>query len=183
MSHWKFRNELDEYFYFVTATVVEWRNIFTSDKYFKIIIDSLTYCSLKKELRIAAFVIMTNHLHLIAKGSKTHPLSHIMRDFKHFTAIQIIEALEEEHRYDDLKIFEEATMQDRRGNSHKVWHEGSHPILLDNAEIFRSKIEYLHNNPVRKGFAENAEDWQYSSASDYIRNRPGIMPVEKIEYI
>lgn len=39
------------------------------------------------------FVIMSNHLHAITSSDKL-PLSDVIRDFKKFTAKQIIEAIE-----------------------------------------------------------------------------------------
>jgi len=29
------------------------------------------------------------------------------------------------------------------------------------------KIEYIHNNPVRRGYVDEPQHWRYSSASNY----------------
>ena len=34
------------------------------------------------------------------------------------------------------------------------------------------KLEYIHNNPVRKGLAANAHEWSYGSAGRYLLQRP-----------
>ena len=46
-----------------------------------IVIDSLRYCQKNKGLNIYAWVIMSNHIHLILR-SETNNLSDIIRDFK-----------------------------------------------------------------------------------------------------
>ena len=51
--------------YFTTTTVVDWMDVFTRPQYKHIIIDSLKYCQANKGLDIYAWVLMTNHLHMI----------------------------------------------------------------------------------------------------------------------
>ena len=77
--------------YFVSSTIVEWIPIFTHEKYFKIIVDSLNYCKNEKGLKIYFYVIMNNHFHLIVKHPK---LSDLMRSLKGFTAVKILEELQ-----------------------------------------------------------------------------------------
>lgn len=38
------------------------------------------------------------------------------------------------------------------------------------------KIDYIHNNPVKRGFVDHAEDWRYSSARNYL-DQKGLIPV------
>jgi len=35
--------------------------------------------------------------------------------------------------------------------------------------MLNQKIEYIHNNPVKKNLVEKAEDWKYSSARFYLK--------------
>lgn len=53
----------------------------------------MKYCIANKGLQVYEFVIMSNHLHAITSSDKL-PLSDVIRDFKKFTAKQIIEAIE-----------------------------------------------------------------------------------------
>jgi REP element-mobilizing transposase RayT len=88
--------------YFITATVVNWIDIFSRPIYKYIIIDSLKHCQKEKGLEIYAWVIMTNHIHLIVSAKPNFNLSNILRDFKKFTSKAIIESiqLENESRRD-----------------------------------------------------------------------------------
>jgi putative transposase len=67
--------------HFITCTVHQWVDVFSRKQYADIFLDSIRYCQANKGLKVYAWVIMTNHLHLII-GSHTHPLSDIIRDFK-----------------------------------------------------------------------------------------------------
>jgi len=42
-------------------------------------------------------------------------------------------------------------------------------------------MEYLHENPVRAGFVESAENWTYSSAVDYYTgDRKGLLEIVSV---
>src|SRR5271166_6491223 len=80
--------------YFVTFTVKDWIDIFTRNEYKQIVVDSLNFCIDKKGLEVYAWVIMTNHIHLIISSAK-EDLSDIIRDFKKFTSTKLVEAIEQ----------------------------------------------------------------------------------------
>lgn len=178
MSHWKILPDAGDQFYFLTCGVTDRAFIFTSHNYFQIITQSLKYCQEKKGLRLAGYVIMPNHAHLICAASSEHPLSDTLRDFKRFTAKRIIEELKVENRTKQLALFRHAAEQAGKGSDFKVWMEGNHPIVLNSEPMFREKLLYIHNNPVRKGYVEKPEHWLYSSARNYILGDHTIVRVE-----
>jgi REP element-mobilizing transposase RayT len=51
--------------HFVTFTVVGWVDVFSRQCYKEILLESLRYCQTNKGLDLHAWVIMTNHLHMI----------------------------------------------------------------------------------------------------------------------
>ena len=79
--------------YFTTTTVVDWIDIFSRPRYRYVIIESLDYCRQHKGLHIYAWVLMTNHLHIVAGTEEGQSISDILRDFKKFTNKKIIEIL------------------------------------------------------------------------------------------
>jgi putative transposase len=80
--------------HFVTFTVHQWVDLFTRSEYVDILIKSLKYCQAKKGLEIYAWIIMSNHCHLIIRA-KNENLSDIIRDFKKFTSKAIYKAIED----------------------------------------------------------------------------------------
>ena len=80
--------------HFVTFTVHQWVDVFTRNEYKDILLESLRFCQERKGLEIYAWVIMTNHIHLII-GSREGKLSDIIRDFKKYTSVQVIKAIEQ----------------------------------------------------------------------------------------
>lgn len=107
---------------------------------------------------------MENHIHLIAHSPE---IAKIVKEFKSFTARKIICYLEEKSMYNYLDILKENKKIYKTESIYQVWQEGYHPKNIINKEMFIQKINYLHMNPVRKGFVKEAQDWLYSSARDY----------------
>ena len=79
--------------HFITFSVVGWIDIFTRECYKDIMINSLKYCQENKGLILHAWVIMTNHVHLIM-SSDTNKIENIVRDLKKYTSKQIIASIE-----------------------------------------------------------------------------------------
>ena len=77
---------LSKELYFTTSTIIDWMDVFTRPLYKHIIVDSLKYCQDSKGLEIYAWVLMTNHLHMIVGTESNHQIGDILRDFKKFTS-------------------------------------------------------------------------------------------------
>ena len=73
----------------MTPTAVEWADAFMRREHKQILCDSLNYCVDVKGLEIFAFVIMSSHMHIIARAKEGN-LSDIIRDFKKFTSAMLI---------------------------------------------------------------------------------------------
>lgn len=88
----EFRKTYGDGVFYLTFTIVGWMDVFTRPTYTKEIVDSLKFCQQRKGLEIYAYVIMTNHLHLIARRADGE-LVHAIRDFKSFTAKRLLNLL------------------------------------------------------------------------------------------
>jgi len=82
--------------YFITMQIVQWADIFTRQIYRDIVIDSLNYCRKEKGLEVFAYVIMSNHVHIIVRSKKSK-LSDTIRDLKRHTSKTIIENIKDQH--------------------------------------------------------------------------------------
>lgn len=164
-------------FYFTTSTIVDWICVFRERKYFDIIIDSLQYCQKQKGLFILGYVIMLNHIHLITINEEDTSLSDIMRDFKRFTSKKISEELKLDNRTLELTIFREASRKSKQSD-YKIWQPDFHPKGIRSKEFFLQKLDYIHLNPVRKGFVSRPEDWLYSSARNYILDDHSVIKLD-----
>lgn len=150
--------------HFVTCTTVGWLPVFTRPDAVEIIFQSLRYLQQGEQLMVYAYVVMENHLHLVVAGPD---LPKLLARFKSYTARQIIDTLSAHRECGLLNQLAAAKAVYKTDRPYQLWQEGSHPQLIQNDEMMRQKLEYIHHNPVRRGYVEVPEHWMYSSARDY----------------
>ena len=183
MSKYKIHNQKG--LYFLTLTTVGWVDVFTRAIYRNILVDSLNYCIKEKGLVVYAYVIMSNHIHLIAQSvSETQTLSDIIRDFKSFTAKEIRKKLEDvktgESRREWLTyLFGYFARGNQRNRTFQFWQSDNHPIELWSPKVIEQKLAYIHWNPVNAKIVAEPSHYIYSSASNYFLDK-GILEVQVI---
>ncbi|WP_187264283.1 REP-associated tyrosine transposase [Pontibacter beigongshangensis] len=168
--------------YFCTFQVVGWVDIFTRKEYRDIILQSFSWCREQKELELFAYVIMSNHVHVVVR-SKTGNLSDTIRDLKKFTAKKILGLAltsSQESRRDWMKVvFAYHAKYNKRAGEIQFWTHENHAVELSSNTMIDSRIQYIHQNPVRAGLVEKAEDYLYSSARNYA-GLAGLIEVDDI---
>jgi len=125
---------------------------------------------------------MSNHVHLILSAKEGFEQAAIIRDLKKYTSRMITADMEtniQESRKDwMLWMFKRAGIKNSNNKIYQFWQQDNHPIELSTNEMIDQRLEYLHQNPVRAGLVWEAEDYKYSSATDYSDGRAGLLPVE-----
>lgn len=154
-----------EFAHFVTGTVVAWLPIFTTTARCDILVQAFEYCRQEKGLKIHAWVILDTHFHAIVAAPD---LARVLAGLKRHTARRIIELLETE-RCDWLRRqLRHQRAPHKTESQHQVWQEGSHPQAIMTDAMMLQKLEYLHDNPVRRGLVASPEHWRYSSAHEWL---------------
>ncbi len=167
--------------HFVTFSVVGWIDVFSREHYKAIMVESLRYCIEQKGLTLYAWVIMTNHVHLII-SSKNARLEELVRDMKKFTSKQIIKAIsespEESRKEWMLSMFRFTGSGNKNNKEYQFWKQDYHPVELTTNEMLDQRLLYLHENPVRSGLVWEAWHYKYSSAIDYYTKEKGLLKIE-----
>lgn len=74
---------------FFTATIFEWNHLLADDDHKNIIVDCLKFLVSKERIELNAFVIMSNHIHLIWQPLPGFTASAIQASFMKYTAQQL----------------------------------------------------------------------------------------------
>lgn len=170
MSSENYRVEKQDAVYFLTFTVTDWVDVFTRLNYRSIIVESLAFCRKNKGLKLYAWCLMTNHIHLVCSVDQPFRMTDFIRDYKQFTAKNVlhgIQTLPESRRDWMLYRFEFAGKFDNRIEKYRFWQDKSHPVELTTNEMIEERINYIHQNPVRSGLVAREEDYLYSSARNF----------------
>ncbi len=177
--HIKSENEL----HFLTFTIIGWIDIFSNKSFKDLIIESLTYCRQEKGLLIYAFVIMSNHIHLIARAKEGFKLSGIVRDFKKYTSKKLFDSLKKSNdprRIWMKGLFLESGEKNQNNTYIQLLQQHNHPIEIYSNKVIDQKMEYIHNNPVKASIVQNPEDYLYSSARNY-SGLDAVMDIDMID--
>jgi REP element-mobilizing transposase RayT len=134
-------------------------------------------------MEIYAYVVMSNHVHLLVR-SDIDDLSGTIRDFKKFTSKAIIEAIEtnsqESRREWMLRLFAHAAKRQNKEGKYQFWTHENHAELIYSNSFIEQKLSYIHENPVRAGLVDFAENYLYSSARNYA-DMEALIEIDKID--
>jgi len=161
--------------HFLTCTVVDWLPLFSRPAIVDILYASWRFLQANERLIIYAYVIMENHLHLVAAAAD---LAKEIGDFKSFTARQIIDHLKDNGGQTALQQLAHSRAVHKLDRDYQVWQEGSHPQEILDEAMMRQKVTYIHNNPVKRGYVDDPVHWRYSSARNYA-GLPGLVEVKQ----
>ncbi len=127
--------------FFVTFSTLNRTEVFHSDETLTTVDDTLFEVVKNKSCYLMGYVIMPNHLHLLIGFIKGGPeLSLFMISLKGLIRKRIV------------------------GND-RLWEKRFDDLVINTDKQFKIKLDYIHNNPVKRGLVSNPGDWKYSSFS------------------
>ncbi|MBC8204992.1 transposase [bacterium] len=125
--------------FFVTLSTIGRKDVFTDTKKLDLAESSLFEVVQNKNCHLMAYVIMPNHIHLlmgVKNGGKE--LSRFIFSLK-------------------------GLIRKRLSGNKDFWNERFDDLVIRSEEQFLIKLNYIHNNPVKRGLSASPEDWRYSS--------------------
>ena len=161
--------------HFLTCTIVEWLPLFTRPALVEIVLNTWRFQQVNQGLKLYGYVVLENHLHYLAQAPN---LTKSVAGFKSFTARNIINYLEQHRAESTLQRLRFAKCAHKVDRVHQVWQEGVHAELVYSEGVMRQKLDYIHHNPVKRGYVDLGEHWRYSSARDY-QGQPGLLDIQR----
>ena len=150
--------------FFFTATILEWKHLLKNDEYKEIITQSMKFLVKDERVKIYAFVIMPNHIHLVWRIHEPHLLQNVQRDFLKFTAQKMKAKLKTEN-----PEYLESYRVNAKDREFQFWERDPLSVELLSLNVIKQKIDYIHSNPIHPkwNLAQTIVDYKYSSARFY----------------
>ena len=121
--------------------------------------------------RLAAFVIMPEHVHLLVYPTSEQPdvpqrLAGLLSGIKRPFSVRIKQILVDR----GSRLLDRLTVRERPGKTaFRFWQEGpGYDRNLTGPRSVLAAIDYIHLNPVRRGLVQRVLDWRWSSARHYL---------------
>lgn len=147
--------------YFVTTVAHKREPIFTNEKSCKIVLLTIEYFKLLFDYKVFAYCLMPDHVHLLIQPFGEYNLSYIMKMIKGSFARKI-------NKY--------------KNSTGPIWQKRFYDEGIRDAAMLTQKIEYIHNNPIRKKLISSLEEYPYSSYHWYFGNNKNILEIDQLTY-
>ena len=135
---------------------------FVGDEICSAILNLFEWYRAKFSLECIGYVLMPDHLHaLLHQRDSGTQVSQMMAGFKRESSKQ-------------------ACPRDYPGIT--LWLDRYDDVPVPGLDAVMTKLEYMHNNPIRPGLVERAEQYPWSSARDYFDMGLGCVQIIKTEF-
>jgi putative transposase len=157
--------DLPGHAHFLTFSCYHRMQLLSKDRTRLWLLEALAKARIKHAFDLWAWVVMPEHIHLLIYPRKRrHKMSKILASLKKPVGYQAIQFLKE----NNPDFLERLTVINRNRTYHHFWQVGpGFDENLDDLYAIYEVIEYIHNNPVRRGLVTTATDWPWSSARDW----------------
>jgi putative transposase len=158
--------------------------LLTNDDWRTLLARSIDAAGLETGFKLAAFVLMPEHVHLLVVPTLRDPrIDEYLAKVKQPFSKSIKELL----RQQNSPLLARLMVRERPGKiCFRFWQEGpGYDRNLNSSKAIAASLDYIHLNPVRRGLVDRAVDWKWSSASWYLLNppqqqRPGLPLIHRL---
>jgi len=148
--------------------------LLTNNVFRKNIIESIVITRNKYEFKLIAYVIMPEHVHLIILPKQGISVSSIIGEIKRVSAKNIHRILIER----DSPLISKLTVIRNRAERFAFWQRRCYDHNCRSEKSMWEKVEYCHNNPVKRGLVKTADAWQWSSYRWYQGQRDVLLEMD-----
>lgn len=156
--------------------------IFKKETLKEVVCKALNEARNSGDFLIFAYVIMTDHMHLITSQPKSS--AEVLRYTKGITARRIIDYLKQNDFTSSLAKLQHPEW--KRNHRHSVWQHEKNVFSIFSESIFMQRVNYIHLNPVRAGLVDRAVDYRWSSARCWQRcqtdDEPLLVDIDRIRW-
>ena len=159
------------YAHFVTFSVDQRRRLLDHDHPKRIVLGALDALLTKTVSKCVGFVLMPDHVHAVLWFSETGQLSRFMHEWKRQSSLKIRKWYREQADH-YASFFSECD---------RFWQPKYYSFEIFGRKKLEEKLNYMHLNPVRRGYVDRAVDWKWSSARWYAEGKTVGVPIEWVD--
>lgn len=142
--------------HFTTSVTRERKRIFKDIDNIEILIETIRFYQRRGDIHLLGYVVMPEHVHLLLiplKGT----ISDVMRNIKAYSA---------------------TTIRQRAKMDSDVWQNSFYDHIVTGRRDFESKLNYMHENPLRRKIVDRLDSYPYSSYINFYTDREPILQIE-----
>ena len=168
--------------YLLTSVAKARLPVFRTDELKEIACKGLDEARKSGKFALYAYVIMPDHLHTITDSARSS--ADTLRLINGIISHRVITYLKDKGYASSLQKLRQKTK--RRHYQYSLWDHHPNVRLLLTEKMLMERVHYLHENPVRAGLVERAEDYRYSSVRCWegkpLADEPLFMDLDQIKW-
>lgn len=142
-------------------------------------VEALDFARRRWRFELWAYVIMPEHVHILLYPTSAHyDISLILKSIKLSVSRKAMMFLKEQapQWLERLKV-----VWPGGRTEHRFWQQGGgYDRNILNEKVAWASINYIHENPVRRGLVESRTEWRWSSARWYEGMDDVVLPMDNI---
>lgn len=145
-------------------------------------VDVLRQLRQEKGFLLVGWVLMPEHFHLLIKPEPAGSTSSVMQELKKRSAQQIVSILSGNRQHPWCRRMLAGLRQPPTVHSdshYRVWNRRFYPYGVYSDERRLEKLDYMHNNPVKRGLVQSPDQWPWSSYRFYYLNDSSILRMDR----
>jgi putative transposase len=169
--------------HFLTTSTYRRVRIFDSDRFKQRFIETLADLRVELKFRIAGYVLMPEHCHLLIWPSELANPSQIKQKLEERTANFILRTLRRNLNsawFRKMLIPFQLPVTVHHHAHYRVWQRGGYDLNIWSEKKRLEKLNYMHNNPVKRGLVKTPGDWPWSSWRFYYRGDASVLAMDQI---
>ena len=178
----KRKYNLENHVHFLTGVINKRMKLF--QKYpecCQIFLENLNFYKNRLDFKFLGYVIMPEHYHLLIMPSSKAVISRILMVLKGYSAKKIIEFL----RNEDIKFLNKLKLpvnkiKRKKDSRYRIFKPDDYDFNIFTQDKLIEKLNYMHNNPVKRGLVEKPTKYFYSSSRNYELNDDSFIKIDRL---
>jgi putative transposase len=167
---------------FITTSVYRRVPLFRSERLARHFVDGFRELRIELEFALIGWVLMPDHFHVLLRSDPADATTLIVQQLKQRSAFRILRELKEhaEHVWCAkilVRLHLPETVHDH--STYRVWQRRFHPFNVYTEKKREEKINYMHNNPVKRGLVHHPGEWPWSSWRFYYRGDVSLLAMDR----
>jgi len=163
--------------HFLTFSSYQRMPLMSKDRTRTWFVEALRAARQKHAFDLWAWVVMPEHVHLLIWPRRSeYRIETILADLKRPVGQQAVAWLKE----NSPEFLDKLTVRNRKRTYRRFWQAGpGQDRNVVEPVVVHKIIDYIHNNPVRRGLVQRPEDWPWSSAGDWAGVEDVVVKVDR----
>ncbi len=168
---------------FITTSTYRRMKLFQSDRFRCDFVEVLMQLRQETGFLLVGWVLMPEHFHLLIKPVPAEATSNFIQELKKRTAQRIIRVLDDHQEYPWCRRMLTGLRLPPTVHSdarYRVWQRRFYPFGVFTERKCLEKLNYMHNNPVKRRLVSSSVEWPWSSFRFYYLDDASILRMDRL---